>query len=153
MEKIRKVFNSWYLFLPRLILWIGCTFVCPIVLILVKFKAFERIDGEKLKFNGWAIVIALIVTIGVFYILKYILSAMTFNYIAQLISGFMHIVLWLILGLILVDTICKYQEQIKWILTWSICSCSVGVAINPLPRWSYNRKNKDIAASIAMHLK
>ena len=81
MEKMRRVFNSWYLFIPRLIVWIGCTFVCPIVLILVKFKAFERIDGEKLKFNGWAIVIALIVTIGVFYILKYILSAMTFNYI------------------------------------------------------------------------
>lgn len=152
MEKIRKKFNSWYLFLPRLIIWIGCTFVCPIALIMAKFKVFERVEGEKLRFNGWAIIIVLIVGIGLFYLLKYVLNAMTFNYIAQLLNGFIRLVLWLILALLLVDIIAKCHEQIKWVLGWSILSCSIGVAVNPLPRWSYNRKNKDVAASIGTYL-
>lgn len=152
MGKLRKIFNSWYLFLPRLVIWIGCTFVCPIAFIMARFQVFDKTEGEKLQFNGWGLIIVLIIGIGLFYLLKYILNAMTFNYIAQLLNGFIRLVLWLILALILVDTIVKSHEQIKWVLKWSILSCSIGVAINPLPRWSYNRKNKDIASSIGTYL-
>ena len=155
-DKIRTVYNAWYLFIPRLIIWIGCTFVCPILLIMSKFDVFKKVpveDGMKIQFNGWEIVIALIITIGIFYILKYVLSAMTFNFVSQVISGFINLILWLILALALVGTIAKFQEQFKFILTWSIVSCSVGVVINPLPRWSYLRKTKDIANSISANLK
>ena len=155
-ENVRKVFNSWYLFIPRLIMWIGCTFVCPIFLILSKFEVFKKVpieNGEKIQFNGWAVVIALVIAIGIFYILKYVLSAMTFNYVSQLLSGFINLILWLILGLSLVEVISKFQEEIKWIFKWSIMTCSLGVAVNPLPRWSYNRKNKDIANAISANLK
>lgn len=155
-EKIRTVYNAWYLFIPRLIIWIGCTFIGPILLIMSKFEVFKKVPvdgGEKIQFNGWEIVIVLIIAIGVFYILKYILSAMTFNFISQIISGFINLILWLILGLALVETIAKFQEEIKWILKWSIASCSAGVIINPLPRWSYNRKTKDIANSIVANMK
>lgn len=149
----KKVFNSWYMFIPRLVIWIGCTFVCPIVFILQKFQVFEKVEGvEKIKFNGWFIVIGLIVAIGVFYVLKYVLSAMTYNYISQLLSGFIHLILWLILIRLGIDLIVKFQEQFKYILNMSIITCSIGVAINPLPRWSYNRKNKDIANALAMNL-
>lgn len=151
VENFKKVYNSWYLFIPRLILWIGLTFVGPIITILTKFEAFTKVDNQ-IKFNGWAIVIALIIAIGVFYILKYVLSAISFNYIAQLLSGFINLILWLILGLVLVDTITNYSEQLKSVLRWSIVTCSFGVVINPLPRWSYNRKNKDLAGSIGMYL-
>ena len=152
MESIRRVFNSWYLFIPRLVLWIGCTFVCPICLIMSKFKVFEKKEGDVIQFNGWSIIIVLIVGIGVFYLLKYILKAMTFNYISQIISGFISLILWLILAYLLVGTIAKFQEEMKWILKWYILSASIGVLMNPLPRWSYNRKNKDIAVSIGTYL-
>ena len=152
MEKLRQVFNSWYLFIPRFIIWLGCTFVCPIALIMSKFKVFEKVEGEKIHFNGWALIITLIIGIGVFYLLKYILKAMTFNYVSQLISGFITLILWLILAYMLVDTIAKYQEQMKAILKWYILAASVGVLVNPLPRWSYNRENKDIAVSIGTYL-
>ena len=110
VEKFKDVYNAWYLFIPRLVLWIGLTFVGPILAILTKFEAFTKVENE-IKFNGWAIVISLIVAIGIFYILKYLVSAMTFNYIAQLISGFINLILWLILGLLLVNAITNYSEQ------------------------------------------
>lgn len=152
MERLRRVFNSWYLFIPRFIIWLGCTFVLPICLIMSKFKVFEKVDGDRIQFNGWAIIIILIVGIGVFYLLKYILKAMTFNYISQILSGFITLILWLILTYLLVGYICTYQEQIRSVLKWYIVSASVGVLVNPLPRWSYNRKNKDIAISIGTYL-
>lgn len=152
MERLRQVFNSWYLFIPRLILWVGCTFVCPICLIMSKFKVFEKVEGDKIQFNGWAIIIILIVGIGLFYLLKYILKAMTYNYVSQIINGFITLVLWLILAYLLVDYISKFKEEIEWILKWYILSASLGVLINPLPRWSYNRKNKDIAVTLGTYL-
>ena len=151
VEKFKDVYNAWYLFIPRLVLWIGLTFVGPILAILTKFEAFTKVENE-IKFNGWAIVISLIVAIGIFYILKYVVSAMTFNYIAQLISGFINLILWLILGLLLVNAITNYSEQLKYVLIVSIITCSLGVMVNPLPRWSYHRKNKDLAASIGKEL-
>ncbi len=151
IQKYKKIYNSWYLFIPRLVLWIGLTFVGPILAILTKFEAFTKVENE-IKFNGWAIVISLIVAIGVFYILKYVISAMTFNYIAQLLSGFINLILWLILGLLLVNTITNYSEQLRYVLIVSIITCSLGVMVNPLPRWSYHRKTKDLANSISANL-
>jgi hypothetical protein len=117
-----------------------------------KFKVFEKVEGDKIQFNGWAIIIILIVGIGLFYLLKYILKAMTYNYVSQIINGFITLVLWLILAYLLVDYISKFKEEIEWILKWYILSASLGVLINPLPRWSYNRKNKDIAVTLGTYL-
>lgn len=152
MEYMRRVYNSWYMFIPRLIIWIGSTFVCPICLIMSKFEVFEKTEGKTIQFNGWSIIIVLIVGIGVFYLLKYILKAMTFNYISQILNGFITLVLWLILAYMLVGTIARYQEEMKWILKWYILTASIGVLVNPIPRWSYNRKNKDIAVSIGTYM-
>lgn len=149
----KKVFNAWYMFIPRLIIWIGCTFVCPIIFILQKFKVFEKVEAtETIKFNGWFIVIGLIVIIGIFYVLKYVVESMAYNYISQLIKGFITLIMWLIIIRLGVDLVVKFQDQFKYILNYSIITCSIGVAINPLPRWAYNRKNKDIANAIAVNL-
>lgn len=152
VEKFKDVYNSWYLFIPRLVLWIGLTFVGPILAILTKFEVFTKVENE-VKFNGWAIVISLIVAIGIFYVIKYVLSAVSFNFVAQILSGFINLILWLILGLLLVDSITDYSEQLKYVLTVSIITCSLGVIVNPLPRWSYHRKTKDLAKSISANLK
>lgn len=132
MEKISKVWGAPYMLIIRAILWASATFIVPIILISSKFKLFETVDSEY-KFTGWGYLAIFILAIGVYYLCKWIVKSFGYSYPLQLLDGFISLILWLILAYIVCTKISSNIDRVRFVLKWSIVSCSAGVLLNPLP--------------------
>lgn len=147
LQKFSENFNSKIGCLIRLILYIGCTFVCPIIFISMKFSLFKH-DDSKLRFTGWGIVCILIIALALFSMLKWCCKNFAYSYVLGVINGLISSVLWLIVLLIVCKSIHAYIERVEFVLGYSILTCAIGCLLNPLPYLAEQSRIKKIQNQI-----
>lgn len=141
MKKISTILNSKWCLALRLFLYIGCTYVCPIIFLSIKFKLFESADSS-IRLTGWGIMAIMILTIGLYKLIRWCINNFGYNYWLGVLNGLIGVVLWLALALVLIRSITKSFERIEFVLQWSILTCSIGAFLNPLPHMAHCNKLK-----------
>lgn len=147
---MKRVFNKWIniwnnkaLFIPRVIVWLILVAVVPIILINQKFVLLSR-DTGGIDFNAWGLIALIVVSIGIYVLLGYVINAFEYSFVIQCLNGFRKCLIWI--GLAYLGCVCINNniEKIQYILQWSFVSVACAIIINPLPRWSYKTKYKRV---------
>lgn len=131
----------------RAIVYVALTYICPIILISIKFSLFKNTDAG-IKFTGWGILALLIVGIGAFKGLKWVCNNFAYNYFLGVLNGFISSVLWLLLAFVGCTLIVKYIDKCQFILGMSALTCFIGIWFNPFPLLAHNSKVKVIKEAV-----
>ncbi len=142
-EKFVEIWNGKVLFIPRLIAWIVCVGIIPVLLINSQFVLFTR-NTEGIDFNAWGLIAVLILAITTYAIIGYIVKAFEYSFFIQILNGVRKVLIWIALAYFACQLIVDNIYKIQYILKWSFVSVAIGIIINPLPRWSYKFKYKRI---------
>ena len=130
METNKKVF------IARLILFVlfGC--VLPFVFIAWRYQIF---GGTRISLTGWGFIAILIVFFFVMYCLKILKNSIPFSITYQVLSGFIKVILPLILVLLVVNALEDSIRQFKQALIVTILCEGIAIVINPLPKYMHDK--------------
>lgn len=129
----------------KLILWLVFTAVVPIVTIIDKY---DMVKNGTIKYTGWAIIVIAIFTIVIMVMLGYILKAMKWSMFKQIVAGVRNVLIPLCLLFICAELIATNIANIKYILVVSIISESIGILVNPFPKWLWLKNISDLREAL-----
>lgn len=146
-NKFSDFWNSKWLFIPRVLLWIALMGVLPITFINQQFSLFKRTESG-ISFSGWALVAIIIAYIVSCTLINYIRKAFNYNFIIMVLDGLVKVIIPIVALILLCRIITSYPAQIEYILDRSLITCIIGIIINPLPKWSFEHKWKQIGEAM-----
>ena len=158
--KTKKSFKEFLESHPKSVFWtrfaafISVGLIAPISFIAYKFELFQTIS--KVQISGWGILIIIFVAAFILGVTKYVKVAMSAKYtlLGQILSGFMKVILPLMVALILIGALQKISkanaegmekniENITYVLSFTLGCEMVAIPMNPLPKWA-NDMQKDV---------
>lgn len=128
--------NEKKIFVARVILFIifGC--VLPFTFIAWRYQIFK---GTQISLTGWGFIAILIVFFFVWYCLKVLKNSIPFSMTYQILSGFIKVILPLILVLCIVNALEDSIRLFKQALIVVICCEAVAILINPFPKFMHDK--------------
>lgn len=144
MEQSNDELKEKKVFIARLILFVlfGC--VLPFVFIAWRYQIF---GGTRISLTGWGFIAILIVFFFVMYCLKILKNSIPFSMTYQVLSGFIKVILPLILVLLVVNALEDSIRQFKQALIVTILCEGIAIVINPLPKYMHDKgieKNENL---------
>lgn len=136
MEQSNDELKEKKVFIARLILFVlfGC--VLPFVFIAWRYQIF---GGTRISLTGWGFIAILIVFFFVMYCLKILKNSIPFSITYQVLSGFIKVILPLILVLLVVNALEDSIRQFKQALIVTILCEGIAIVINPLPKYMHDK--------------
>lgn len=136
MEQSNDELKEKKVFIARLILFVlfGC--VLPFVFIAWRYQIF---GGTRISLTGWGFIAILIVFFFVMYCLKILKNSIPFSMTYQVLSGFIKVILPLILVLLVVNALEDSIRQFKQALIVTILCEGIAIVINPLPKYMHDK--------------
>ncbi len=143
-EKSSKTFTEWYqehpktVFAIRFILWVIFSVVLPFVFIAWRYGIFT--SSSTIKLSGWGIIAVVIVIVFIITLIRYLYKGMKFSIWKQIITGFISIVLPLLIVLLIVTEIEGHIALVKQALICVIVCELIGIPLDPFPAWLEQRR-------------
>lgn len=130
------------IFWTRVVLLVFFGIIFPFAFIAWRFSLFTQVS--KISLNGWGIVgIAILFLISRFYF-KALKGKLPYSMALQIIQGIFTIIVPLIA---LVGVLYAIRNDIDYfiqaLLITIVCEC-VAIPVNPLPKWAYEQKDKQL---------
>ena len=136
-EKKKEIDKNKLYFWIRFGVWVLCSLVIPIGFINYRYELFTRVS--KVSVSGWLLLIGVIVFVFSIILVRYILHSKKYSYFKQIIKGAVGLILPL--GFIIYCLYCSREtiEQLIQVLCVCCLSWTVAIAVNPMPKWTYEQ--------------
>ena len=125
-------------FILRFVLWTICAAILPFSFIAWRYKIFT-VDSQ-IKLTGWGFIAIIIVIAFISTLVKYIYKGLKPGLAKQCISGFVSVILPLILLYLLINSIEDSIQLFKQALGCVILCEAIAIPINPFPEWLVKRQ-------------
>lgn len=130
--------NNKKIFWIRFFIYVLFGLIIPVTFLIIRFKLFQKISS--ISIGGWGIVVILIVFGFVVKMLKSIKKGLPFSLATQIISGYLKIVLPLLIAALVVNALKNcVNELIQFLVVLIICE-AIAVPANPFPKWIHDNK-------------
>ena len=136
-EKKKEIDKVKLYFWIRFTVWIITSLVIPVVFINYRYGLFYQIN--KVALSGWALLVGIIFLVFSVILIRYILHSRKYSYFKQIIKG--AVCLILPLGFVIYCLWCSKEtiEQLIQVLCVCCLSWTVAIAVNPMPKWTYEQ--------------
>lgn len=145
------------IFWLRMLGWLGAGVVAPITTFSIKFGLFTEygynittdelgnVTGMHIALNGWGIVSVLLIALALFEIINEVIDAQGagYTYPKQLLQGFKSRILPLAIALGVCWYLKDVLDQMVFCLIIVGISQTAAIALNPLPKWKYEKLGKE----------
>ena len=128
-------------FASRIVLWSLLAGVLPFIFIAWRYDIFTT--ASKMKLTGWGFIAIIIAIVFISTLLKYIYKGLKPGLAKQCITGFVKVVLPLVIFYCLVMAIEGNIALFKQALGCTILCETVAIPINPFPAWIHERAKED----------
>lgn len=135
-EKHKKL-----VFIIRIIFWTIFAAILPFAFIAWRYQIFTT--ESKIKLTGWGFIAILIVVIFATTLVRYIYKGLKPGIAKQCISGFVSLIIPLILLYLLINSIESNIHLFKQALCCVILCEAIALPINPFPKWLAERQQEN----------
>lgn len=123
-------------FIARTILF--CIFGCVLPFVFIAWR-YDIFGGTRIALTGWGFIAVIIVFFFVVYCLKILKNSIPFSMTYQILSGFIKVILPLLLVLLIVNGIEDNIRQFKQALIVTILSEGIAIVVNPFPKFMHDK--------------
>lgn len=137
MEDKKEIDKEKLYFWIRFVVWIITSLVIPVVFINYRYGLFYQIN--KVALSGWALLVGIIFLVFGVILIRYVLHARKYSYFKQIIKGVVCLILPL--SFVIYCLYCSREtiEQLIQVLCVCTLSWTVAIAVNPMPKWTYEQ--------------
>lgn len=130
----------------RFFFWIIFAFGVPIAIIAYEYQVIDA--HSEYQLTGWGLIIAIILFIGAFVILGYLLQALQWSWVKQILGGVRNAILPLAFLYLITSVIATNIEKLQIILSVSLISEIIAIPLNPFPKWLWLKNIKDLKKAL-----
>ena len=136
-EKKKEIDKVKLYFWIRFTVWIITSLVIPVVFINYRYGLFHQIN--KIALSGWALLVGIIFLVFGVILIRYVMHARKYSYFKQIIKGVVCLILPL--SFVIYALYCSREtiEQLIQVLCVCCLSWTVAIAVNPMPKWTYEQ--------------
>lgn len=133
----KKIDKQKLYFWIRFAVWIITSLVIPIGFINYRYELFSKVS--KVSLSGWCLLVGVIVFVFSIILVRYVLHSRKYSYFKQIIKGVVGLILPL--GFVIYCLYCSREtiEQLIQVLSLCCLSWTVAIAVNPMPKWTYEQ--------------
>lgn len=133
----KKIDKQKLYFWIRFAVWIITSLVIPIAFINYRYELFAKVS--KVSLSGWCLLVGVIVFVFSIILVRYVLHSKKYSYLKQIIKGVLGLILPL--GFVIYCLYCSREtiEQLIQVLSLCCLSWTVAIAVNPMPKWTYEQ--------------
>lgn len=124
------------LFIIRLVLFIAFLLVPPIYLIF-RYNLFHKVS--KLTFGGWGIMAIILLAIGVFLFLRYLVKGKQYAYWKQVVKAVLYVIVPCFAIYFIIYLSKDYLERLLELIIIFMASYFLALLVNPLPQYTYEK--------------
>lgn len=132
----KKLPKKTKIFIVRVVLFAVFACVLPFCFIAWRYQLFKKVDSISL--SGWGIVALIIIFCFIKYIVKTIKKGESYSMTTQVITGFVKVILPLVILYIMLNSIKGSIDLFLQALCVVIISEGIAIPINPLPKWAFD---------------
>lgn len=138
-ENVNK--NEKKIFIARVIAFVLFGAVLPFIFIAWRFDIFSVKDATspRISLTGWGVIAIIIVFFFIRYCMSIIKRSIPFSLTYQILSGFIKVILPLILCYVVVVALQNSFGYFKQALMITICCEAVAIVINPFPKYLHDK--------------
>ena len=140
-------------FVIRSILFSLFACIVPFVFIAWRYSIFNVKDNPRVSLTGWGFVGIIIVFFFVRYMVLVIKKSIPHSLLAQVINGFIRVLMPLILVYVVIGAIQSSIELFKQALVITIVSEALAIVVNPFPQYMFEKGVEDVEGLLDMVLK
>lgn len=137
MEDKKEIDKTKLYFWIKFVVWILTSLVIPILFINYRYGLFYQIN--KVALSGWALLVGVIIFVFSIILVRYVLHSRKYSYLKQIIKGVVCLILPLCFVIYCLYCSRETIEQLIQVLCLCTFSWSVAIAVNPMPKWTYEQ--------------
>lgn len=124
-------------FWVRFATWIICSLIIPICFINYRYGLFYQVN--KIALSGWALLVGIIFFVFSVILIRYVLHSRKYSYFKQIIKGVVCLILPLSFVIYCLWCARETIEQLIQVLCVCCLSWTIAIAVNPMPKWTYEQ--------------
>lgn len=124
------------LFIIRLVIFIALLLVPPIYLVF-RYDLFTKVS--KLTFGGWGIMAIILLAIGIFLFLRYLVKGKQYSYWKQVLKAVLYVVVPCFAIYLIIYLSKEYLERLLELIIVFMASYFSALVVNPLPQYTYEK--------------
>lgn len=133
----KKIDKQKLYFWIRFAVWIITSLVIPIAFINYRYELFTKVS--KVSLSGWCLLVGVIVFVFSIILVRYVLHSKKYSYLKQIIKGAVGLILPLCFVIYCLYCSRETIEQLIQVLSLCCLSWTVAIAVNPMPKWTYEQ--------------
>lgn len=133
----KKIDKQKLYFWIRFAVWIVCSLILPIAFINYRYELFSKVS--KITLSGWCLLVGVIVFVFSIILVRYILHSAKYSYFKQVIKGAVFLILPLLFVIYCLYCCRDTIDQLVQVLSFCCLSWVVAIAVNPMPKWTYEQ--------------
>jgi DNA integrity scanning protein DisA with diadenylate cyclase activity len=127
--------------------------IIPFVFIAWRYSIFSVKENPKISLTGWGFVAIIIVFFFVRYLVMVIKKSIPHSLLAQVINGFIKVLMPLILVYVVIGALESGLYLFKQALVITIISEAIAIVINPFPQYMFEKGVEDFEGLLDIALK
>lgn len=121
----------------RFAIWCVCSLVIPIGFINYRYQLFSKVT--KVSVSGWILLVGVIVFVFSIILVRYVLHSRKYSYFKQIIKGCVTLILPLLFVIYCLYWARDTIDQLIQVLCVCCLSWVIAIAVNPMPKWTYDQ--------------
>lgn len=137
MEEKKELDKNKLYFWIRFSVWIITSLIIPIGFINYRYQLFTKVS--KISVSGWILLVGVIVFVFSIILIRYILHSKKYSYFKQIIKGCLCLIMPLLFVIYCLYWARDTIDQLIQVLSVCCLSWTVAIAVNPMPKWTYEQ--------------